>query len=175
MKQKYFFLKKKFQNFKGMKKNPKRRTQKSFSKSPILNIFCEKKFGLVELIDMKGIDVAQSMKFSQKILRIGNFEKLSFFESAILELFFAFIPMKISQTYLAIKDGSKFQGLPWFSAKNHSTQTFQPPVYISSYFLLQRQRCKQKRPLLTDEWNSRKQWICTTRSIQNHESIPFFV
>ena len=30
----------------------------------------------------------QSMKFSQKILRIGDFEKLSFFESAILILIF---------------------------------------------------------------------------------------
>ena len=58
----------------------------------------------------------QSIKFSQKILRIGNFEKLSFFESALLEFFFSkkkkkkkkiFIPMKISQSYLAIKDGSK--------------------------------------------------------------------
>ena len=28
------------------------------------------------------------MKFSQKILRIGDFEKLSFFESAILDFFF---------------------------------------------------------------------------------------
>jgi hypothetical protein len=44
------------------------------------------------------------MKFSQKILRVDDFEKLSFFESAILEFvfgnfldyFFCFIPMKIS-------------------------------------------------------------------------------
>ena len=28
------------------------------------------------------------MKFSQKFLRIGDFEKLSFFESAILDFFF---------------------------------------------------------------------------------------
>ena len=43
------------------------------------------------------------MKFSQKILRIGDFEKLSFFELAILDFFF--IPMKIGQSFLGIKDG----------------------------------------------------------------------
>ena len=58
----------------------------------------------------------------QKKLRIGDFEKLSFFESAILDFFFqknffCFIPMKISQSYLGIKDGLKFWWLPWFTAK----------------------------------------------------------
>jgi hypothetical protein len=54
------------------------------------------------------------MKFSQKNLKIGDFEKLSFFESAIFGFFFQkkkkkyFIPMKISQSYLGIKDGSTF-------------------------------------------------------------------
>ena len=49
-------------------------------------------------------------------LRIGDFEKLSFFELAALE-YFCFLPMKISQSYLDIKDGSKFWWLPWFTAK----------------------------------------------------------
>ena len=34
-------------------------------------------------------------------------------------IFFCFIPMKISQTFLGIKDGSKFWGLPLFPAKNN--------------------------------------------------------
>ena len=66
---------------------------------------------------------------TKRILRIGDFEKLSFSESAILDFFskdilFCFILMKISQIYLAIKGGSKFWWLLWFPAKNHSTQTF---------------------------------------------------
>ena len=45
------------------------------------------------------------MKFSQKILRIGDFEKLSFFESAILILFskkkfFASSPWKLVTNYV---------------------------------------------------------------------------
>ena len=47
------------------------------------------------------------MKFSQKILRIGDFEKLSFFESAILN-FFCFIPMKISHKLCVRMDGTQF-------------------------------------------------------------------
>ena len=73
--------------------------------------------------------------FHKNILRIGDFEKLSFFWVGHFGFFFqkkkkkiCFIPMKISQTYFAIKDGSKFWWLPWFPAKNHSTQTFQSPV-----------------------------------------------
>ena len=37
----------------------------------------------------------------------GDFEKCTFFESAIL-IFFCFFPMKISQSLLVSKDGSKF-------------------------------------------------------------------
>ena len=53
------------------------------------------------------------MKFLQKILRIGDFEKRCFLESAILIFFlnfhfFCFFPMKTSQSLLVIKDGSKF-------------------------------------------------------------------
>ena len=45
---------------------------------------------------------------------IGGFENLGFFESAILiffskkNIFFCFFPMKISQSLLVSKDGSKF-------------------------------------------------------------------
>ena len=48
-----------------------------------------------------------------------TFWKKSVFESAILKFvfekknFFCFIPMKISQSCLSIKDGSKFWWLPW--------------------------------------------------------------
>ena len=58
--------------------------------------------------------------FHKKILRIGDFEKCTFFESAILIFFsrkffffFCFFLMKISQSLLVSKDGSKF----WSSQK----------------------------------------------------------
>ena len=44
---------------------------------------------------------------------------------------FCFIPMKISQSYFTSKNGSKCWWLLWFPAKNHSTQTFQPPVDLA--------------------------------------------
>ena len=47
--------------------------------------------------------------FHEKILRIGDFEKLSFFESTILNSFFqkkCFILMKTSQRLLVSKNGS---------------------------------------------------------------------
>ena len=53
-------------------------------------------------------------------LRIGGFENLSFFESAILDFFFASSPMKISQSLLSRKDWSKCWWLPWFPAQNNS-------------------------------------------------------
>jgi hypothetical protein len=48
--------------------------------------------------------------FGKKILRIGDFEKLTFLELAILDLKkkICFIPMKIRQSFLGIKGGSKF-------------------------------------------------------------------
>ena len=55
--------------------------------------------------------------FHKKILRIGDFEKLSFFESAIL-IFFCFIPMKISHKLCVRMDGTQFLLLWWFTAKN---------------------------------------------------------
>ena len=68
------------------------------------------------------------MKFLKKILRIGGIEKLSFFEGAILAIFFASSPR--SQRFLGSKVRSKFWGLSWFPAKNHPHQTFLARVYI---------------------------------------------
>ena len=60
--------------------------------------------------------------FGEKILRIGDFEKWDFFESAILnfffrkkKIFFCFILMKISPNLCGRMDGSKFWCFPWFS------------------------------------------------------------
>ena len=60
-------------------------------------------------------------QFREKILRIDGFEKLIFFESAILEFFFknkCFLlnPRKSSQRFLGSKEGSKFWWLTWFPA-----------------------------------------------------------
>ena len=58
--------------------------------------------------------------FCEKILRIGDFEKWAFFESAILNFFFRkkkknfFIPMKISPILYGRMVGSKFWCFPWF-------------------------------------------------------------
>ena len=55
--------------------------------------------------------------FREKILRIGDFEKWAFFESAILDHFFKkkkLNPMKSSQRFLGSKGGSKFWWFPWF-------------------------------------------------------------
>ena len=78
--------------------------------------------------------------FHKKILRIGDSEKLSFFESAILNFFFikrklfCFIPMKISYKLCVRMDGAQFFWLWWFTAKNHSPQKFQPAVYSKKLF-----------------------------------------
>ena len=50
--------------------------------------------------------------------RIVRIEELTVFELAIL-IFFCFIPMKISQSFLGSKDGSKLLWLPWFPLENH--------------------------------------------------------
>ena len=65
----------------------------------------------------------QSSKFAQTFFENWRFWKLSFFESVILD-FFCFIPMKIGQRVLGIKDGSKFWLLPWFPVKNDSPKHF---------------------------------------------------
>ena len=46
------------------------------------------------------------------------------------QFFFCFIPMKISDKLYIRIDGTQFLWLWWFTAKNHSPQTFQPGVYI---------------------------------------------
>ena len=43
--------------------------------------------------------------------------------------------MKISQSLLVSKEGSKFWWFLWFPAKNHSPQTFRPAVYATYYRL----------------------------------------
>ena len=71
--------------------------------------------------------------FQKKLLRIGGIEKLSFFESAILNFKKnCFIPRKISQSFFGSKDGSKFLWLPWFSAQNNSCVNICNTVYIVS-------------------------------------------
>ena len=49
-------------------------------------------------------------------MRIGGIEKLSFFFFKKKKKI-CFIPMKISQSVMSSKDGSKFWWLPWFAAK----------------------------------------------------------
>ena len=73
--------------------------------------------------------------FHEKISRIGDFEKWPFFESAILIFFFkkkncfCFIPMKISHKLCITLNGTQLLWLCWFTAQNHSPQTYQPAVY----------------------------------------------
>ena len=60
------------------------------------------------------------------------------------KIFFCFIPMKISQSFLCSQDGSKFLWLPWFPDKNNPPQTFLgecsltyfPKTLLSHFFLV---------------------------------------
>ena len=66
-----------------------------------------------------------SWNFCENILKIGGFEKLFWvghFELFFfyIYIFFCFIPMKISQSFLVSKDGSKFWWLLWFLAQNNT-------------------------------------------------------
>ena len=67
--------------------------------------------------------------FREIFLRIGDFEKLSFFESAILN-FFCFIPMKISPNLYGRMDGSKFWCFPWFPENSLLCVILRYTVYI---------------------------------------------
>ena len=60
---------------------------------------------------------ANLWNFCKLILRIGDFEKLSFFESAIVDLKkkFCFIHMKISHK---LCDGTQFWCFPWFPSNS---------------------------------------------------------
>ena len=63
---------------------------------------------------------------------VGHFE---FFFLKIFFLF-CFIPMKISHKLCTRIDGIQYSWLWWFTAKNHSPQTYQPAVY-SRYKIVQ--------------------------------------
>ena len=102
-----------------------------FSKSPILKIYFRKFHGLV--VGLVGWDTSMpfasinstnprtnTWNIQKKNLKIGDFEKRTFFQSAIL---------KTRQSLLVSKDGSKFWWLPWFPAKNHMDKTFLSRVY----------------------------------------------
>ena len=76
--------------------------------------------------------------FRKKILRIGDFEKWAFFESAILnfffwkkKIFFCFIPMKISPNLYGRMDGSKFWCFPWFPENSLLCVILRYTVYIT--------------------------------------------
>ena len=119
------------------------------------------------------------MKFSQKFLRIGDFEKLSFFESAILiffskkKNFFCFTPMKISHKLCVRMDETQFLWLWWFTAKNDPYQTFLGGVYsrlyqsccslcrcfLSCLFLVftLRHTCARAVSVVNSEWHTSKQ------------------
>ena len=75
--------------------------------------------------------------FGRNCSAFGDVEKLSFFESAILnfffkkkKIFFCFIPMKTCQSLLVSKDFSKFWWLPWFPAPNSTCLNICNTVYI---------------------------------------------
>ena len=70
---------------------------------------------------------SEIIKFEGKVVRF--LRQMLHFLSRPFWILFCFISMKISQRFLDIKNGSNFWWLPWFPAKNHSPQTFQPPVY----------------------------------------------
>ena len=80
----------------------------------------------------------------KKILRIWRFWKTHFFWGSHFEFFFSkkyffcFIPMKISHKLCVRIDGTQFLRLWWFTAKNHSPQTYQPAVYsYTKYFIIE--------------------------------------
>ena len=75
--------------------------------------------------------------FHKKILRIGDFEKWPFFESAILnfffekkKFFFCFIPMKISHKLCVRMAVTQFLLLWWFTAKNEGGNHKWALVYL---------------------------------------------
>ena len=122
---------------KKQKKNQNGRLKKvHFSKSPILKIFCENfmdwpkntniaffacfcpyvgqphsHIGWDKSMPFASINPSNPRtnpwNFHKKILRIGDFEKCTFL-SRPFWIFFCFFPMKISQSLLVSKDGSKF-------------------------------------------------------------------
>ena len=78
--------------------------------------------------------------FHEKTLRIGDFEKLSFFESAILN-FFCFIPMKTSQSFWLARMGQNFDQAkrdntfwPMLNILKGSVVIERVCLYVESYF-----------------------------------------
>ena len=65
--------------------------------------------------------------FREIFLSFGDFENLSFFESAI---FFLFIHMKISRNLYGRMDGSKFWCFPWFTENSLLCLILRYTVYI---------------------------------------------
>ena len=80
--------------------------------------------------------------FHKKILRLDNFEKWHFFESAILSFFYqkkiASSLWKLATNYVLEWMGLKFYDYDslHFTAKNQSPQTFQAAVYWNKWFHL---------------------------------------
>ena len=92
--------------------------------------------------------------FREKSLRIGDFKKWAFFESAILNFFFGkfffffcFIPMKISPNLLGRMDGLKFWPDFWVSAKLNKI----PTICATTKFFSMGSRKKINRK----RWHSR--------------------
>ena len=81
--------------------------------------------------------------FQKKILRIGDFKKCTFFESAILnfffqkkKFFFCLIPMKTRQSLLVSKGQSKFWWLSWFGAHEVLGQHLCTGLYVTANLLM---------------------------------------
>jgi hypothetical protein len=62
--------------------------------------------------------------FVKKKLRIDGFEKLSFFESAILEKNILLHPMKSSQSFLVVRMGRNFDDNPGFQPMRSWVNTY---------------------------------------------------
>ena len=138
MKQKkfFFFWKKKFKMA-----DSKKRSKTSFSSSANSQYFFMKFswIGWAKSIPFASINPTNPRthpaQFCKEILRIDRLAKWGFFEAAILNfffqrnIFFCFIPMKISHKLCVRIDGTQFLRLWWFMAKNQSPQTYQPAVY----------------------------------------------
>ena len=67
--------------------------------------------------------------YPRTIGRFSNKWSKKFWKKKISCFFASFVWISIRQRFLDIKDGTKFWWSPWFPAKNHPPQTFQPQVY----------------------------------------------
>ena len=92
--------------------------------------------------------------FREKFLRIGDFEKRCFFESAILIfflnffwIFFSFFPMKTSQSLLVSKDGSKFWSRHKWQHFLTQTKHFEGECMLKSYDFKRRGQASKNNPM----------------------------